>query len=552
MSINGVLEDLPLADVLQFVHLGRRTGTLYMWRDEEHRAEIAFHDGKIVSAWTPGQKKLGDLLVDAELIERDELREVLREQQHGGAQQSLGRILVDRERITRDEIHGVIRDQVQQTIFELVTWRHGRFHFEIDELHPVDDFSLEPGEVLDDLDLNTQMLLLEATRLFDERNREAGAPPPVEPPPPSSELDRRLARAGFGRGGRGVPPRPVVTADSDERPRGDTLEALRCQVVTDDTELLGWLRERLPGELLKVVSIRLREAGNRLPGEGESPIVLLDLRQGTVSEADVASVARTRPAAPLVALVATEDAAAAARRAGALSALVDGDDTLADTLRNLVRTFNHPTPQGTFGYAARGGYGRFRRVVFDVQSGLLSATMALNLMHVISESVERAVLFLVQDDKLIACGAFGFSTSGEPLATLTRSLELTLGPRGGLRAALDQAKPLSVDFDDADLPPDLARMVGRPTSGQVVLFPVLGAERPISLIYTDNGTREQEIQDIRILELATSQVGVAFENELLRRQLGDHFVEGDLDELVGEAATHGRSGDRDDAVDSLD
>ncbi|MEM6793638.1 MAG: DUF4388 domain-containing protein, partial [Acidobacteriota bacterium] len=66
MSINGVLEDLPLADVLQFVHLGRRTGTLYMWRrDDDHRAEIAFHDGKIVSAWTPQQDKLGDLLIAA-------------------------------------------------------------------------------------------------------------------------------------------------------------------------------------------------------------------------------------------------------------------------------------------------------------------------------------------------------------------------------------------------------------------------------------------------------------------------------------------------------
>ncbi|MEM8930858.1 MAG: DUF4388 domain-containing protein [Acidobacteriota bacterium] len=535
MSINGVLEDLPLADVLQFVHLGRRTGTLYMWRDEEHRAEIAFHDGKIVSAWTPGQKKLGDLLVDAGLIDQDVLRTVLREQQHGGAQRTLGRILVDQERVTRDEIHGVIRDQVQKTIFELVTWRRGRFHFEIDELHPVDDFSLEPGEVLDDLDLNTQMLLLEATRLFDERNREAGAPPPVEAPPTAKSLDHRLRRAGLARGGRGHAP-SVSPPEDDTTARGRNdaaLEALRCQVVTEDDELLGWLRERLPTELLKIVSIRFREAGNRLPGEGESPIVLLDLRHPQLSATDVASVARTRPAAPLIALAADEDSAAAARRAGALSALVAGDETLADTLRSFVRTFNHPTPQGTFGYAARGGYGRFRRVVFDVQSGLLSATMALNLMHVISESVERAVLFLVQDDELTACGAFGFSTSGEPLATLTRSLKLTLGARGSMREALDQAKPLSVDFDAADLPPDLARMVGQPASGQVVLFPVLGAERPISLIYTDNGTREQEIQDIRILELATSQVGVAFENELLRRQLGDHFDGAELDELVG-------------------
>ena len=42
-------------------------------------------------------------------------------------------------------------------------------------------------------------------------------------------------------------------------------------------------------------------------------------------------------------------------------------------------------------------------------------------------------------------------------------------------------------------------MVGRPRTGQVVIFPVLGAQRVISVIYTDNGDRDQPIEDIDIL-----------------------------------------------------
>ena len=57
MSFHGALEDLPLVDVLQFIHLGRRTGTLYLWLGKE-QAEIGFHDGKIVSAWRPDQPAL--------------------------------------------------------------------------------------------------------------------------------------------------------------------------------------------------------------------------------------------------------------------------------------------------------------------------------------------------------------------------------------------------------------------------------------------------------------------------------------------------------------
>ncbi len=529
MSINGVLEDLPLADVLQFVHLGRRTGTLYMWiDDDDQQAEIGFHDGKIVSAWTPNQRKLGDLLVAAGLLEPAVLGRLLQDPRLHRKSHTLGQLLLESDLVARRQIHDVIREQVKATIFELVTWRKGNFHFEIDELNPVDDLALAPGEILQDLDLNTQMLLLEAARVFDEQRRgKVSAKEPAE-----SELDRRLHRAGLGR----APTQDRSTnGKNGRRPRHDsprTLEAIRCQVVSDDKDLLALLRSRLPQELVKVVSIRLREAGNRFPGESEAPIVLMDLRQPDLSAASLAGVARTRPAAPLIALASNEQEAVEARKAGAVAALLPGDDSLADCVRNLVRVFSHPTPKGTFGSAAKGGFSRFRRVVFDVQSGLLSATMALNLMHVISESVERAMLFLVQEDTLVACGAFGFAVNGEPLATATRNLRWRLEPGSVMQQALEQAQPVSVRFDRAGLPDELAAKIGRPAYEEVVLFPVLGAERPISLIYTDNGNLDEEIQDIRILELATSQVGVAFENELLRQRLGDLGLTMDSDSFL--------------------
>ena len=64
--------------------------------------------------------------------------------------------------------------------------------------------------------------------------------------------------------------------------------------------------------------------------------------------------------------------------------------------------------------------------------------------------------------------------------------------------------------------------MGRPRNGQTVVFPVLGSERVISVVYTDNGSSNRAIEDIELLELATAQVGVAFENELLRRQIESH------------------------------
>ncbi len=513
MSINGVLEDLALADVLQFVHLSRRTGTLYLWREDERRAEIGFHDGRIVSAWTPGHRRLGDLLLAAEVVDQTTLDSALRRQKSEEGERILGQILLGEGAVTRGDIHGVIKEQVQATIFDLLTWRYGRFHFEVGELNPIDDVGLVPGELLEDLDLNTQMLLIEAARVFDEGGRDA-------PADDASLLERRLKLAGLG-GGPGDGQEPEAEVATGRPPRSGTLpEPVRCQVVSQDRGLLTRLRQELPSELARVVPVRPREAGNRVPGEAASPIVVFDLRADELDTDNVSALARTRPGASVVALTDSRDGTRQAYEAGAV-AVFDGDDSgLVACCRNLARAAAHGQPQSTLVFGGAGGFSRFRRVVFDVRSGVHSATMALNLMNVISESVERAVLFLVQGDELTAVGAFGFAGSGAGLAPLTSGLRVHPGSRSILRRALDVGKPQSADFDDARLGDELEGLLGRPASGQVVIFPVLGAERTIAVIYTDNGALDEEIQDIQILELAASQVGVAFEDELLRQKLG--------------------------------
>lgn len=513
MSINGVLEDLALADVLQFVHLSRRTGTLYLWREDERRAEIGFHDGRIVSAWTPGHRRLGDLLLAAEVVDEATLESALGRQKREEGERILGQILLAEGAVTREDIHRVIKEQVQATIFDLLTWRYGSFHFEVGELNPIDDVGLVPGELLDDLDLNTQMLLIEAARVFDEGQRGAAAAEP-------SLLERRLKLAGLGRasGAEGEPDAEVAKA---QRPQSQSVpEPVRCQVVSQDRGLLTALRQELPSELARVVRVRPREAGNRVPGEAASPIVVCDLRSEDLDTSNVAALARMRPAASVVALTESRDDAQEAYEAGAVAVFEADQGGLVACCRNLARATSHGHPQSPFVFGGEGGFSRFRRVVFDVRSGLHSATMALNLMSVISESVERAVLFLVQGEGLTAVGAFGFARSGAGLAGLTSGFKVRPGGRSILRRALDVAKPQSVDFDDAYLGDELEGLLGRPASGQVVIFPVLGAERTIAVIYTDNGNLDEEIQDIQILELAASQVGVAFEDELLRQKLG--------------------------------
>ena len=128
-------------------------------------------------------------------------------------------------------------------------------------------------------------------------------------------------------------------------------------------------------------------------------------------------------------------------------------------------------------------------------------------------------MFTIRDKDLVALGAFGFSMNGEPLAGATKGMSIPLERGSALAEAIEQGQTRSLIFEEADLPAAFTSVIGRPRTGQIVVFPVLGSERVNSLVYTDNGQVSREIEEIEILELAAAQVGVAFENETLRRRM---------------------------------
>ena len=164
-------------------------------------------------------------------------------------------------------------------------------------------------------------------------------------------------------------------------------------------------------------------------------------------------------------------------------------------------------------------FARLRRIVGDLRSGLISTTISLSLMNIISEEVERAVLFLVRRDGLVALGAFGNDPAGRPLAQRTRGLKLALASRNALTDSLSDGQVRAMQFEEAHYPDGFAAVVGKPRTGQCAVFPVMGGQRVIALVYADNGNSNRAIEELEMLELAASQAGLAFENELLRRQV---------------------------------
>ncbi|MEP7011886.1 MAG: DUF4388 domain-containing protein [Acidobacteriota bacterium] len=528
MGISGSLQDVSVADVMQFIHLGRRTGTLDLLRGRD-RAMIGFHLGRLVSAQTPKTPKIGDLLVSSALISRVDLDEAIRKQRAAGSERrSLGQQLIESGALSPESLRDVIARQIEQGVGEVLLWETGTFDFAIDDLRPIDDIAIYPSDVLPDGDINTQMVLLEAARIFDERSRESLSHPPG---------------VSTGSGALPIGPATVVPAHgaaASAAPAAVSHREIAVEALLDEELLLAaeievqivcedevFLRRLLPvlarlGGRCRVVE--LAEAGRALPGDAP-PIVVADLRHGALAPERFRALSDSHPRPSLVAVIDPETPVARVYGAGFLATLPAEVEAVAACVQNLLESRREGISGGAAAPApepqreVRTGVARLRRVYGDLRSGLISATVALNLMHIISESVERAILFLVRRDHLVALGAFGAAADGRPLAERTRGRNLPLDVDSALSRAFDSGEVQNVTFDGATLPEELRLLLGPPRAGQVVVFPVLGAQRVISVIYADNGDRNQPIEDIDILELATAQVGMAFENELLRRQI---------------------------------
>jgi hypothetical protein len=232
----------------------------------------------------------------------------------------------------------------------------------------------------------------------------------------------------------------------------------------------------------------------------------------------VRTMRKARPRVPIVVVSDSLDTATDVYRAGAIASLPRDADTIATYVRHFSRNCGDLPRSGQRRATSEPRFAKLRRIFSDLRTGALSSTIALSLMTVIAESLERAILFLVQGECLTVLGSFGYAEDREPLSRKTRGLRLGLHEDHALSRCVAEARARTVSFDDAPLPVSLSEMLGRPRSGQAAVFPVMGGQRVIAVIYGDNARSNRAIEEIDFLELAMMQVGLAFENELLRRK----------------------------------
>lgn len=159
MSLEGILEEFGLADILQLIYFQKKTGMLNVESGSDE-VVISLIDGNIVGLESKNrieEAKLGRVLIKKELISADNLETAIEIQKKEKVK--LGIVFLRRGLVSQDILTEAIQNQITEAVARLFAWTEGRYKF-------------LPGDVSMDSELpvsiDTQHLLMDGLRTVDE------------------------------------------------------------------------------------------------------------------------------------------------------------------------------------------------------------------------------------------------------------------------------------------------------------------------------------------------------------------------------------------------
>lgn len=173
MSFVGDLEHLPIVDVIQLLHATRKSGTLCL-KSAQGESQLVFSDGCIVSAnHANNSVRIGQILVQMNKISPETLNAALQEQRKSGAARvPLIALLIESGALRKEDAFKGLETLIEMTIVEVLTWTEGTFELDVDTSVISDEYRYIPEKLKLELNLNTQNVLMDALRIYDEKKRD--------------------------------------------------------------------------------------------------------------------------------------------------------------------------------------------------------------------------------------------------------------------------------------------------------------------------------------------------------------------------------------------
>lgn len=538
MVLKGKLEDMPVVDVLQFIYASRRNGTLHL-ESRDRRGFVVFRDGNIAQASTnAAENNLGNILLSRGLIEEADLAQAVEAQRSDYDDMPLGRVLAETGLLSEEEVKAAVEAQIEGAVRDFVLWLDGDFVFELGTAaEPADDVAVPVEGILPGVNVDTQHLLLECIRIFDERNRVSaegavagGAPERGEEVTPPEEVEAPAPLAH------------TVYLYSDNEPLYALLASVaakkkvECRAFQSFAALTLAVEGTMLADRLPVVVLDVDfSAGDRQQDRARRAAALMAKLKSAARAMEVICVSTSAGYVLRVALLERHARAVVAMPPKVLLSESPPGVEVRNFLRELwtvvVEAFrNYENVYVRRKWRERIGsleayLLKLKRFVREAQKSSFTFMVSLDLLNLISENYERALLFVVREGVAGGIGGFGDAADGTPLGIMAKNVEVLLDEPSVFRTVADR-KTTYRGRPDAGQPVHrrLFEQIGKPKSGEAVVVPLLSGGRTLAMIYCDNGASDAPLVYDELLDLLSNQTNILYERmlaETLPQAAGD-------------------------------
>ena len=157
MGLSGNLRTMLPGDLLQWLSLGQKTGTLVITNKRVEK-KIFFRSGRVISSASNDPREyLGQFLMSHGFLTEPELKKAMEVQLQSGI--LLGKILVMIDVIGEKDLQRLMRLKAEEEIYDIFLWNDGDFYFVDDELPQMEMISLQ---------VDVTGIIMEGTRRVDE------------------------------------------------------------------------------------------------------------------------------------------------------------------------------------------------------------------------------------------------------------------------------------------------------------------------------------------------------------------------------------------------
>jgi hypothetical protein len=567
MSFDGDLQHLPIVDVIQLLHATGKSGTLTL-RSLKGESQLVFNGGYIVSAnHVNNSVRIGQILMDMGIISHDDLEGALNEQQKAGAlRKPIIQTLIEAGKINPDEAYQGLEVLIEMTIVEVLSWTRGTFSLDVERIAVSDEYRYFPEQLKKEIQLNTQSVLMDALRIYDERKRDGQDGSVFGGPPEVKGSDAELSAADLGLDEldnleRKIPQAFTGLSESEPETPAKRLQLSLAGVPAEDQQrLFRYLEEILErpdagrssaGVILYSGDKVLREcvaavcgssflcatteaAGldpiiDQFQSKGRSLLLLLDPGEPTGkggTRSDMVTLVRQKcekyPELPVILLACPWDFELITRayQSGVRAVIPRAsrterkDSFITDTIDSSQALDGYLQKMGV--EAGEPGEGLLQR--FKEQAAALSerrepSDVTYALLQAVASYFPRAMTLVVVRSELMAERGIGISGAGE-----TSSIRQRFAIPGSL--VFQKALEGESFYGDSDgtIRETVKGVMGEAASPKILLLPVKSFGRVIALIYADFGPRAGGAPQLELLEILAQQAGLVIDNALYRKR----------------------------------